>query len=233
MMSLHLNYDTLTSETEEMIVGIVENLKDSDVEYYIQIQSEGGLFNGSKQKVKNGKFKEFVTLERKKTNIFWIYLFDEKGNPVPTDPDSFSITHGLSVSGAPIAHSIGVSVARRNYSGGKTTSLVEQFDVYFERSSILPLKETHSYRTIRKLVKGDKENALPIKVREGEFTNPEQNRFLCELKLTGENLPYDLPEGTEVEVTISMDESRMVTVEVFIPSIDLHLMLVQLIMLKA
>jgi molecular chaperone DnaK len=221
MMSLHLNYDTLTSETEEMVAGVVENLKDSDAEYYIQIQGEGGLFNGSKQKVKNGKFKEVVTLERNKTNLFWIYLFDEKGNPVPTDPDSFAITHGLSVSGAPIAHSIGVGVARRNYSGGKTTSLVEQFDIYFERSSVLPLKGTHSYRTIRKLVKGDKENALPIKVREGEATNPEQNRFLCDLKLTGENLPYDLPEGTEVEVTISMDESRMVTVEAFIPSIDL------------
>lgn len=221
VMVLNLNYDGLTSEMEQMVVGTVENLKDSEAEYYIQIQGEGGFFNGTKQKVRNGKFKEIVTLERNKTNLFWVYLFDEKGNPVPTDPDSFSITHGLSISGAPIAHSIGVGVARRNYSGGKTTSLIEQFDIYFERSSILPLKGMHSYRTIRKLVKGDKENALPIKVREGEATNPEQNRFLCDLKLTGENLPYDLPEGTEVEVTISMDESRLVTVEAFIPSIDL------------
>ncbi len=221
VMSLHLNYDTLTSETEEMVVGVVENLKDSDEEYYIQIQGEGGFFNGTKQKVKGGKFKDVVTLERNKTNLFWIYLFDKKGNPVAIDTDSFSITHGLSVSGAPIAHSIGVGVARRNYSGGKTTSLIEQFDIYFERNSILPLKDTKSYRTTKKLVKGDKENALPIKVREGESTNPEQNEFLCDLKLTGENLPYDLPEGTEVEVTIMMNESREVTVEAFIPSIDL------------
>lgn len=220
-MSLQLNYDTLTSETEEMVVGVIDELKEIDDEYYIQIQSEGGFFSGSKQKIKNGKFKEIVTLEPNKTNLFWIYLFDHKGNPILLDTDSFQITHGLSVSGSPIAHSIGVGVARRNYTGGKTTSLVEQFDVYFERNSILPLKDTKSYRTVKKLVKGDKNNALPIKVREGESSNPDQNEFLCDLKLTGENLPYDLPEGSEIEVTISMNESREVTVEAFIPSIDL------------
>lgn len=220
-MSLNLNYDALTSEDEEMVVGSIENLKDSEEEYYIQIQGEGGFFSGTKQKVKNGKFKEVVILERNKSNLFWIYLFDSKGNPVSLDSDSFSITHGLSVSGAPIAHSIGVGVAKRNFSGGKTTSLVEGFEIYFERNSILPLEGTKSFRTLKTLKKGDTENALPIKVREGESSNPEQNRFVCDLELTGENLPYDLPEGTEVEITITMNESREVSVEAFIPTIDL------------
>ena len=124
-------------------------------------------------------------------------------------------------SGAPIAHSVGVGLATRNYSGGKTTSLVEVFDMFFEKKSILPLKASRTYKTLKKIVKGDKENALPIKVREGESSNPEQNEFICDLKLTGENLPYDLPEGTEVEITIEMNESGEVTVEAFIPSIDL------------
>jgi molecular chaperone DnaK len=219
--TLKLNYDTLTSETEEMIAGVIEELKESDENFYIQIQGDGGFFNGAKQKIRNGKFTETVILERNKTNNFWIYLFDEKGNPVATDPDSFSITHGLSVSGAPIAHSIGVGVTMRNYSGGKTTSLVEQFDIFFERNSILPLKGTRSYRTLRKLEKGNTENVLPIKVREGESLNPEQNEFICDLRLTGENLPFDLPEGTEVEITITVNESREITVEAFIPSIDM------------
>lgn len=219
--NIRLNYETLTAETEETITGIIEDLKDSDLEYYVQIQGEGGFFNGTKQKLKNGKFIETVTLEKNKTNLFWLYLFDKKGNPIAVDPDSFSITHGLSVRGAPIPHSIGVGVARKNYTGGKTTSLIEQFDVYFEKNSILPLKETKTYRTMRKLIKGDKENALPIKVREGESMNPEQNEFICDLKLTGENLPYDLPEGTDIEITIEINESREVTVEAFIPSIDL------------
>ena len=219
--TIKLNFDSLTAEDEQTIAGVIDDLKDNDEEFYIQIQGDGGSFSGTKQKVKNGKFIETVTLEKNKTNLFWIYLFDKKGNPVPTDPESFTITHGLSVTGAPIPHSVGVGVAARNYTGGKTTSLIEQFDIYFEKNSILPLKGTKTYRTVRKLAKGDTDNALPIKVREGESTTPEQNEFICDLKLTGENLPYDLPEGTEVEITIEMNESGEVTVDAFIPSIDL------------
>ncbi len=222
LKTLTLNFDSLTSETEETIVGIIPELKDSEDNFYIQIQSEGGHFSGTKQRVKNGKFIETVTLEKNKTNLFWIYLFDEKGNPIKTDTDSFSITHGLSFSsGAPIAHSVGVSIAARNYSGGNTTSLVEQFDIFFEKNNILPLKASRTYKTLKKLIKGDTENVLPITVTEGESSNPKQNEFICDIKMTGENLPYDLPEGTEVEITIQMNESGEVTVEAFIPSIDI------------
>ena len=221
---IHLNFESLTSETEEMITGIIDDLRDSDEEFYIQIQSEGGFFSGTKQRVKNGKFNETITLEKNKTNFFWLYLFDKKGNPVPTDPDSFSITHGLSFSsGAPIARSVGVGVAMKIYNGGKTTSLVEKLDLFFEKNSILPLRATKTYKTVRKLIKGDKENVLPIKVYEGESSTPDQNEFICALNITGENLPYDLPEGTEVEITVGMNESGELSVEAFIPTIDLNI----------
>lgn len=218
--TLRLNYESLTSETEETITGIVEELKDSEGEYYVQIQSEGGSFSGKKLKLRNGKFMETVSIEKNKTTLFWIYLFDADGNPIKTEPESFSITHGLSVSGAPIPHSIGVGVARRDFNTSNF-AMVEDFEVIFEKNSVLPLKATRTYKTLKKLAKGDKENALPIKVREGESDVPDQNQFICDLKVTGENLPYDLPEGTEIALTIEVNESREIKVEAFIPSIDL------------
>ena len=39
--TLRLNFDSLTSETEETVVGIFEELKDSEENFYIQIQAEG------------------------------------------------------------------------------------------------------------------------------------------------------------------------------------------------
>jgi molecular chaperone DnaK len=218
--TLRLNYESLTSETEETVTGIVEELKDVEGDYFIQIQSEGGQFSGKKLKLKNGKFIETVNLEKGKTTLFWIYLFDADGNPIKTDPESFSITHGLSVSGAPIPHSIGVGVVRRGFSGA-SFAMAEEFEVIFEKNSILPLKATRTYKTLKPLTKGDKENALPIKIREGESAVPDQNQFICDLKVTGEKLPYDLPEGTEISLTIEVNESREVKVEAFIPSIDL------------
>lgn len=218
--TLRLNYESLTSETEETLTGIVDDLKDVEDDFYIQIQSEGGLFSGKKNKIKNGKFVETVNLEKNKTTLFWVYLFDSQGNPVKTEPESFSITHGLSVSGAPIPHSIGVGIVKRGFSGANF-AMNEEFEVIFEKSSILPLKATRTYKTFKRLTKGDKENALPIKIREGESDIPDQNQFICDLKVTGEKLPYDLPEGTEISLTIEVNESREVKVEAFIPSIDL------------
>jgi molecular chaperone DnaK len=73
--SLNLNYDSLTSETEETVTGIIDDLKDSEEEYYVQIQSDSGSYNGSKIKLKAGKFLDTVALEANKSNLFWVYLF--------------------------------------------------------------------------------------------------------------------------------------------------------------
>lgn len=221
LKTISLNYDSLTSQAEETVSGVVDELEGSDDEYYVQIQSESGSYSGSKIKLKNGKFFDTVVLESNKANLFWIYLFDKDGNSIQVDPDSFTITHGLSINSAPIPHTIGVAVAKRDADSG--FALTEMFDPFFEKNSVLPLKETKTYKTIRKLKKGDKENALPIKVYEGESEIPDRNIFICDVKITGEKLPYDLPEGTEVEVTIMVDESRQATLEVFIQTIDLHL----------
>lgn len=216
-----LHYEPMSSEKEEMVTGVIDDLKESESDYYIQIQSESGYYSSSRIKLKNGKFYDTVSLEEKKINLFWIYLFDDKGNSMPITPDSFSITHGLSVSGAPIPHSIGLAIAKKDISN--SFAFTEIFEPFFEKNNILPLKRTETYYTSRELKKGDTENVLPIKVYEGEADIPDRNTFICQLAVTGKDLPYDLPEKTEIDITIEVNESREVKVEAFIPSIDLHL----------
>jgi molecular chaperone DnaK len=217
---IKLNYESMTSETEETITGIIDELKDCEDDFYIQIQSEGGFFSGKKQKLRNGKFIETISLEKNKSTLFWVYVYNSNGNLVTVSPDSFSITHGMSISGAPIPHSIGVGLVKKDFSS-HNFDMTEEFDVIFEKNSILPLKETRTYRTAKKLIKGNTENVLPIKVREGESLIPDQNNFICDLKVSGETIPYDLPEGTEINLTIAVNESRQVSVEAYIPIIDL------------
>jgi len=218
--NLKLFFDSLSSDTETTISGIVEELRDSDKEYYIQIQSQSGTYSGTRVKIKNGKFFDTIRLDENKTNVFWVYLFDSEGNAVPIEPDSFTIIHGLSISGAPIPHSIGIGVIRKDF---KTGLASETFDKFFSKNSILPLKETKTFKTLRKLKKGDKENVLPINVYEGESDRQDRNNRICALKISGENIPYDLPEGTPIDITLEYDESRQVKVNAYIPSIDLLL----------
>lgn len=215
-LSVSLNYEPLTSDKEEMITGSI-NLPDDDA-YYIKISSEKGHYNSANIKVKNGKFFDTLTLEPNKTNKFWIYLIDKSGNNVPIFPDSFSITHGLTVQGAPIPHDIGVVYSRKSFDSD--FQLTEECDKYFERGSILPLEETKPYKTVRILEK-DAENPLPIYIYEGDSDKPELNEVVTTIKIDGSQIPHNLPKGTDLDITIKINESREISVEAYIPSIDL------------
>jgi len=217
--NITLNHVTLTSDTEESVTGIIEGLKD-DQEYYIQIQSDGGTFTGPKTKVNKGKFYYPVNVAANKQNLYWVYLFDNKGNSIKISQDSFIITQGLSVSGAPIPHSVGVVIASKDFSYNQITNVVDRV---FEKGAVLPLKETLDiYKTSKKLKKGE-DNSLDIAIVEGESDIPDRNNFLCEVGIKGKELPHDLPAGTPVELTLEMNESRELTVTAYIPLIDMIL----------
>ena len=49
---------------------------------------------------------------------------------------------------------------------------------------------------------------------------PDRNTFICDVKIKGRELPYDLQENTDVELVLKVDESRVVNLEVYIPLID-------------
>jgi molecular chaperone DnaK len=112
---LELHYDAMTAEDESTVTGKIDSLKGVDEDYFIQIQSDSGFYSSSKIRLKNGKFFDTVAIEKSKTNTYWLYLFDKDGNTVPVFPDSFSITHGLTVSGAPIPHTISVAIAKKGF----------------------------------------------------------------------------------------------------------------------
>lgn len=223
-LQVALNFDSLTSETEEVITGSIEEFDSSpycNEELFIQIQSDDGVYNSSKLKLKNGKFFLTIPIQEHQENLFWIYIFDSQGNTVEIEPDSFSITHGLNISGAPIPHSIGLSIAKRDPSNN--FQLKDVFEPVFEKGNILPLQsQFKTYRTVKDLKKSQN-NSLDIKVYEGESSIPDRNTFICEISIDGNDLPYDLPQGTEVEIKLQVNESREISVEALIPSVDLSL----------
>jgi molecular chaperone DnaK len=217
--ALSLHYEALTAETEQAVTGIVEGLDGG--QHYLKIQSDSGAYSGPKVALKNGKFFTSVTLEPHKSNLFWIYVFDLEDNPVAVDPDTFTITHGLSIAGVPLPHSIGVAVSKKGFQSRLGST--EVFERLIEKGAILPTKKTEKYKTVRALRKAQDENPLWIRVGEGESDIPDRNAFVCELGIKGSDLPRDLPEGTEVKLTVEINEIRELSVSAYIPSIDLTL----------
>lgn len=214
---LKLNYDSLTSDEDELITGIVPKLKEAAEDYYIQIQSQDNTFNTGKIKLKDGKFVTNVVVKPNCLNSYWVYLFDKNGNTLNISTDEFSITHGLTVSGAPIPHSIGVGISEKDWS---SYNFKQSYEIFFPKNSILPLEKTISFKTAQTIRAGEESNCLPITVYEGENKNPEHNIFICEISLTGKDIDMDLYEGSQIDVTIKVDESRTVSLEAYIPILD-------------
>jgi molecular chaperone DnaK len=92
-----------------------------------------------------------------------------------------------------------------------------------EKGSMLPAKKTDNYKTVRTLKRNENANPLWIRVGEGESSIPDRNVFVCELGIKGSDLPKDLPEGTDIQLTVEINEMRELSVAAYIPSIDLTL----------
>lgn len=215
-VAVTLNYDAMTSDDDQLVTGTLDVASDKGLS--VQISSRDGFYSSGRVPLKNKSFVAIVDVQHGKTTTYDVQLFDASGSVVPIDPSSFSITHGLSVGGAPISHGIGVVYSRLGADG----SMSEACDPYFDRTRVPPLRETRSYRTVRTLRRGET-NSLPVKVYEGDSDDPELNLILTRLEISGDRLPFDLREGTDVDITIKVDESRGLTVEAYIPDIDLEL----------
>lgn len=216
--NIELNYEPATTEDEEIVSWIIKWL-DEDQEIYIQIQSESWYYSSNKILVKNWKFLANIKIETWKPNNFWIYLFDNKWDTLELSNDSFSITHWLSVWSIPVPYNIWVAIIKQNDS----LNWSDEMHWFFEKNAKLPLSKTIEFKTTQLLVKWSNNNALPIKVFEWESNIPNRNMFICELWISWEDIPYNLESGTPVEVSITVDESRQLSANVYIPSIDINL----------
>ena len=103
-VDLNLAYETVWSETTTLIAGKIERKPSSIQSIEVSIQSESGHWNSGWIPVKNNYFELNIHLLENKTNKFWVYLRDEKGNePIPS-LDSITIRHGLTLSEPPLPH---------------------------------------------------------------------------------------------------------------------------------
>ena len=132
---IKLNYESLTSEEDELITGLIPSLKENTEDYFVQIQSNDNTFNTGKIKVKDGKFISNVVVKAGALNSYWLYLFDKDGNTLNTSVDEFNITHGLTISGTPIPHTVGVGISFKDYTTG---TFKQKYDVFLKRMPYYP-----------------------------------------------------------------------------------------------
>jgi molecular chaperone DnaK len=157
----------------------------------------------------DGVFMANLHAEKNERNNFSVELFDPNGRKQKVKPDTLTYTIGIGGDvEQPLINPVGIALANNEY------------DQLFEKGRGLPLKATKDYRTIHPIRQGMAEDVFKIPVVEGENEKADRNRFNGALEIRGDMIRRDLPASSEVEVTLKMDESRLLTVTAYIPVLD-------------
>lgn len=218
---LEVNYNPVTSDDDQTITGKVLRFAEASQPHSVQFASSDDSFASEDILIKNGKF--ILTLPTgKKGTQYWIYIKDNSGQLIASSPESIYINRGVSIMGAPLPYSIGVSVISISSHKGYADA-TETMEFFFSKNSILPLKEKRRFHTVTDLKAGSSENALPICIYEGESLITNRNTLVCHLAITGKAISKDLKRGAPVDITIQINESRELSVMAYLPDSDITL----------
>ncbi len=207
-----LAYSPMTTETVLMVGGKfypAENSKSIPDNVKVQISRTSGDWESGLLEVKDNTFVTNVNLLEGKANGFILSLMDIAGNKIPVDPDSFMINQGISVAQPPLIRSIGVELEDG------------AFSKHIEKGTALPHRsKSFTYHTTKTVHPGKDEEGLNIHVWEGESETADRNRHVGTMLIKGTDVERTLPENSEVEIIIEVDQSRVVSAEAFIPLLD-------------
>jgi molecular chaperone DnaK len=157
---------------------------------------------------KDGVFITTLRAERGERNSFSVGLFDSGGRKKSAAPDTLTYTIGAVVDEQHLINSMGIATAPND------------FDKFFSRGDGLPLKGMRTYHTVRAIQRGKDGQLIKIPVVEGENLLADRNRLVGSLTIEAGHITRDLPVGSEIEVTLRVDASRIITVEAYVPVLD-------------
>ena len=209
---LKLAYEPVSAELRCTVAGRVMG-PNRGVE--IKIEAEGGLWTSGWIKTDNGVFETPVSLKEGAITTFWVYARDGQGRLLDADTTEFKVRHGLVPSAPPLPHTLSLEILSP---GGKA-----ELDPIFLKGTPLPADKKVKYRAVHALVPDNPESDLAIKLWEGEFReDPEANEWVGNVMLSNSGVRRTVPEGSEIDVTIKVDVSRLITVEAFVPHLNQH-----------
>ncbi len=208
--NIDLKYKPIGADEDPTVRGTVSGSAKENVEgFAIEFVNEQTHWRSGKVLLKeNGNFKLNLLAEKGCKNSYVIELIDKAGRKQAIVPDRISYTIGLAISEQPIINSIGVALANN------------EVDVFFRKGEPLPAKATRIYKTIHAVRKGSDESVLNVPVVEGEVELADRNRLLTRLVIKGGEVRRDVPAGSEVEVTLLLDTSRILKMNAYIPILD-------------
>lgn len=211
VLTLQLEYKSIGPDLEFLVGGkVVAETGQTFEGYTIEfVRSTKADWRSAKIPIcPDGVFMTTLKAVKGIQNTFEIHLVDAKGRRVSTVPESVAYTVGAAISGAPLTHSIGVAQANN------------EMDFVIRKGTALPARGRTRHRQMTAVRRGETMRPIRIPLVEGESPIADGNSLIGHIAISASNLKRDVPAGTEVEITINVNESRLVSARAYVPLLD-------------
>lgn len=211
-ISIKTSYNKASKEKDELfsarITGNIEGLS------YRITRQDGGFDSGIKKL--SERISEDLPLVDGAFNFFSLVVYDSQNNIIDTDIEPIGINSGFGISGQPIPEDICLEVDDYD-NPGKT-----RLRPIFFKNAILPLRSQGiSFPLNKGMIKGNDDDFIYINVLEGShLALPEANKGIGFMEIRGTQIKRDIAKGSDIEITISISESRDISISVYLNMAD-------------
>lgn len=210
-IDLQLNYEPMTTNPRPFLAGRVAQVPPG-VPTPKSVRAErldGGFDTGLTDFNSSGAFMLGLILRPNALNTFRLHLSGGVGIPsLEASPAEFTILHGLSVGQPPLSQSVGIMLADNTVAW------------YIRKGAALPAEKTLSLHTNVTLKEGQSGEAVHVPLVQGESERADRNKTIGVLKIYAEHIRHDLPLGSEVQVTLSVDAFSQTLARAYVPALD-------------
>lgn len=206
--SVELSYESMTNDSKPMVAGQLLERGAAGGDWRVRVISEPVRFESEWTPVRpDGAFAVRVQLEANRLNVFELQVSLD-GTAVPSLTSPFSIIHGTTIAKPVLSQSVGVVLSDNSVRW------------YLKKGVMLPARSQASHTTTLGLRRGQTGTAVHVPLIQGESEFADRNIVVGLIEINADNIPHDLPVGSQVLVTLIVDEHSTTSAQAYVPLLD-------------
>lgn len=221
-VKLELGYESTSVEASEWVsVKLTDRTPLSKV--WIELVRADKAWSSGKIEVDSTGNVIEVNLLESKPNSFNVLAYDDKGNAVPCFPSEITIIQGSKVGSAPLPYNIGIAIWDENKKRG-----VFRMAKGLEKNKPLPaVGVINDLKTSKQLRPGIDADILTIPIyqtddfAEAEGKTAALYEYVADVTITGDDVDSLIPIDSPVDVTLKVNSSEQMKVEVHFLATDI------------
>ncbi|MDE7455984.1 MAG: Hsp70 family protein [Prevotella sp.] len=220
-VKLEIGYESTSVEQTEWISAKLA-AGSSYSKVYVELERSDKAWSSGKVEIDaTGNVIEANLLESK-PNSFAIVAYNEKGNKIPCFPNEITIIQGSKVGAAPLPYNIGIAT----WSDVKKRPVFRMAKGLEKNKPVPAVGVINDLKTTSKLRPGVESDVLKIPVYQVDDFKGAEGRsaslyeYVADIVITGEDVESLVTEDSSVDVTLKVDTSEQMTLEVHFLATD-------------